>query len=222
MDRVSEPPACRLIISPGGGGLVRIVVAPCATIGQAGGTGAGAVDGPQADEDSVFGRRRSRRTTTVANRLMSTLVSTGDHFGGRPRRMASVSMKMPLHVGQRHAPERRPIGCMTVPSFGHFHAVSVSFVTICPPLDCLARSDSMPSCFLLGCRRTRRRGHLPSVWATADSRTKPANPIISPAATSSRKKIGDTRRCHGLWLTTISSPAFESRPRIETSISAAR
>jgi hypothetical protein len=49
-----------------------------------------------------------------------TLVTTGTHHGGlpaRPRRMASVSMKMPRHVGQRHAPPRprRPIGCTALP-----------------------------------------------------------------------------------------------------------
>ena len=73
---------------------MRIVVAPCATIGQAGGTGAGAVDGPQADEDSVFGRRRSRRTTTVANRLMSTLVSTGDPDEATEHGQAEVAVRV--------------------------------------------------------------------------------------------------------------------------------
>jgi len=42
------------------------------------------------------------------------VVSTGDHFGGRPRRIASVSMNMALQVGQRHAPDRRPSGCIAV------------------------------------------------------------------------------------------------------------
>jgi hypothetical protein len=37
-------------------------------------------------------------------------------------------MKMPLQAGQRHAPERRPYGCMGVPSFGHCHAVCVASV----------------------------------------------------------------------------------------------
>ncbi len=60
---------------------MRIVVAPCATIGQAGGTGAGVVDGPQADEDCFFGRRRSRRATTVANRPRITLVNTATASG---------------------------------------------------------------------------------------------------------------------------------------------
>ena len=78
------------------------------------------------------GRRRSRRTTTVASMLRITLVSTGVHHGGRPRRIASLSMKMPRHVGQRHARERRPSGCMAVPSFGHFHAVGVSSVIVSP------------------------------------------------------------------------------------------
>jgi hypothetical protein len=59
---------------------------------------------------------------------MTTLVTTGDHFGGRPRRIASVSKKMPLQAGQRNARERRPYGCMTVPSLGHFHSVCVSSV----------------------------------------------------------------------------------------------
>ena len=71
--------------------MVRIVVAPCATIGQAGGTGAGAVDRPQADEDSVFGRRRSRRTTTVATRLRITLVNTATASGGGPTLARVVS-----------------------------------------------------------------------------------------------------------------------------------
>ena len=60
------------------------------------------------------------------------LVSTGDHFGGRPRRIAPVSMNMPLHAGQRHALERRRCGCMTVPSFGHFHAVCAWSAIVSP------------------------------------------------------------------------------------------
>ena len=84
--------------------------------------------GVQADEDRFDGRRRSRRTTNVANTLMAMLVTTGVHHGGRPARprlIASVSMKMPRHVGQGHAPERRPIGCMTDPSVGHCNAFVV-------------------------------------------------------------------------------------------------
>ena len=84
--------------------------------------------GVQADEDRFDGRRGSRRTTNVANTLMAMLVTTGVHHGGRPARprlIASVSMKMPRHVGQRHAPERRPIGCMTDPSVGHCNAFVV-------------------------------------------------------------------------------------------------
>jgi hypothetical protein len=85
------------------------------------------------DADCLRGRRRNRRTTNLANRLMRTLITNGAHIGGcplRPRRMASVSMKTPRHAGQRHAPERRPSGCMAVPSFGHCHGVVVSCVTI--------------------------------------------------------------------------------------------
>jgi hypothetical protein len=63
----------------------------------------------------------------VAARLTSTLVSTDCHVGGRPRRISSVSMKMPRHVGQRQAPERRPNDFMATPSLGHVHAVPVSF-----------------------------------------------------------------------------------------------
>jgi hypothetical protein len=41
-------------------------------------------------------------------------------------------MKMPLHVGQRHAPERRPCDCIKVPSLGQSHAVSVLSVIVHP------------------------------------------------------------------------------------------
>ena len=61
-----------------------------------------------------------------------------------------------------------------------------------------------------GKHRTEREGERstshagpPSVWA-AESMKKPTKPTIRPATTSSRKKIGDTCRCHGLWLTAIS------------------
>jgi len=77
-------------------------------------------------------RRRNRLTTNVASRLISTLVTTGDHFGGRParpRRMASGSMNTERHSGQRLTPSPRAIGVMAVPSFGHGHVVRVSSVT---------------------------------------------------------------------------------------------
>jgi hypothetical protein len=64
---------------------------------------------------------------------MTTLVRIGAHHGGRPCGLAPVSMKTPRHIGQRRAPERRPSGCMTVPSFGHFHAVTFSSVMTLPP-----------------------------------------------------------------------------------------
>jgi hypothetical protein len=47
------------------------------------------------DDGCVGGRRRSRQATAVASRLTSTLVTTGAHHGGRPFRIASLSMKMP-------------------------------------------------------------------------------------------------------------------------------
>ena len=64
----------------------------------------------------------------VTNPILRDFYTTGDHHGGRPRRIASVSMKMPLQVGQRHARERRPCGCIAVPSFGHCQAGCVSSV----------------------------------------------------------------------------------------------
>jgi hypothetical protein len=83
----------------------------------------------------AFGRRRNRRATTVARTLIATLPTTGAQTGGcpvRPRRILATSRNTALHVGHRHAPERRPIGVISVPSFGQVHAVSatsVMFVT---------------------------------------------------------------------------------------------
>lgn len=97
--------------------------------------------------DWLRDRRRSRRTTNVATRLMSTLVTTGDHFGGRPpppRRKASGSMNTARHLGQRLTPSPRAIGCMAVPSFGHGHADWVSSVTISPS-PCGALRDRLPT-----------------------------------------------------------------------------
>jgi hypothetical protein len=50
------------------------------------------------DEGWIFRRRRKRRMITVASTLMTTLLTIGDHIGGRlarPRRNASASRKMP-------------------------------------------------------------------------------------------------------------------------------
>ena len=94
--------------------------------------------------------RLSLRATNVANRLKSTLVTTGAHHGwrpARPRRMASVSRKMPRHVGQRHAPPRprRPIGSMTVPSLGHAHPVVVWSVTTCTSSELMSPTPWRPT-----------------------------------------------------------------------------
>ena len=45
----------------------------------------GPLSGPSRgyEGDCLRDRRRSRRTTNVASRLTSTLVTTGNHFGGR-------------------------------------------------------------------------------------------------------------------------------------------
>ena len=45
------------------------------------------------------------------------------------------------------------------------------------------------------CGATAR--HRPTAWATSGSRKRATKPSIRPATTSSRKKIGDTCRCHG-------------------------
>ena len=61
----------------------------------------------------------------VATTLITTLVTTGRQADGlplRPRRIASTSRNTALHPGHRHAPERRPIGAISVPSFGQAHA----------------------------------------------------------------------------------------------------
>ena len=91
-------------------------------------------------------RRRSRRTTNVASRLTSTLVTTGDHFGGRPprpRRRASGSMNTERHSGQRLTPSPRASGCMAVPSFGHGHVATVCSVTTRPSLGLRRLGDSL-------------------------------------------------------------------------------
>jgi len=83
----------------------------------------------------TLGRRNNRRAMTVARTLIAMLETTGTQMGGfpvRPRPMASTSRNTALHAGHRHAAERRPIGAISVPSFGQAHAfcaTSVIFTT---------------------------------------------------------------------------------------------
>jgi hypothetical protein len=72
---------------------------------------------------------------TVARTVIATLETTGTHTGGfpvRPRRIVSTSRNTALHAGHRHAFERRPIGAISVPSFGQAHAFSAASVIFTP------------------------------------------------------------------------------------------
>ena len=153
---------------------------------------------------------------------MRTLVTTGDHFGGRPRRIASVSMNMPLHVGQRHAPERRPSGCMTVPSFGHFHSVSVSSVMISPSDGLLRQLAHRPyprrSSTTTGMTRvvffwySAKFGLWAACCAKSRSRSAPSVTLARPSNVSRPTSTVTTGFARRLWYHAgwVGAPPFEA------------